>query len=629
MNRPVPDYGPYDAPLLVVGEAGGKHEGAKGRPFVGPTGARVRAMVAEAGLDPERDVRWANVIPMEMSTLPKTVGAMQGVVRRWWSAIDATLAMGQHRGVIVYGRAAAFRLLGLTGILDAHGGVYHVEVGGRRVPCVVSVHPAAVMRTKIEAGWELVTKATQRACRYATGVATFDAQRQLPGWKWCYSGAEIIALWHEAVVRGAPIAIDTEYDRETKRPFIIGMTCDGESVLTVAPTEETVLALRQVMNDANVVKLIHHIPADVTSLSTLGVDVRPPVVNTLTMYATVWPDLPVGLARCALHLFDHWHDWKDMSHGDPQYNAIDVVATWRLYHELLPRMSEFDLWDVWRREVRHVDVLCLAMEARGLMVDGDAQRRAVVANDIEAEKLRAEVNAHVEVIFAKRIGPVAERLAEVIGELDKMTPLLPRLVRDREPAMDARVKELRKLRDQYRGKIERWSKGFDLGNNEHLRWLLYDEDAFKLPVQRKDGRPTANADAIAKLRGLKRVQESPAMARVLTGVKEYQHLKKMKSTFLLWDVAGDRASGAVDGGGCAHPEYRSFGAGTGRLAGGPDTDLGDRKVNPYAYNALNIPEETRHIYIPHREGFEVSLVTVASEVVDDAEDVDEGDVSGV
>jgi hypothetical protein len=52
-------------------------------------------------------------------------------------------------------------------------------------------------------------------------------------------------------------------------------------------------------------------------------------------------------------------------------------------------------------------------------------------------------------------------------------------------------------------------------------------------------------------------------------------------------------------------------------------------VNPYAYNALNIPEETRHIYIPHREGFEVSLVTVASEVVDDAEDVDEGDVSGV
>ena len=625
MNRVVPDFGPYDAPLLIVGEAGGKEEGAKGRPFVGVTGRRVRELIALAGLDPERQ-RYANVIPVEMATLPKTPYAMQAVVRQHWHAIEATLLRGEHKAVLAYGRAALWRLAGRTKITDEHGSVSHVEIGGHQVPMVASIHPAAVMRSKIEAGWTLVRAATDRACRYADGRLVFNGARQLPHQRWCYDAAAIDDIHQTAVTTGQPVAIDTEYDRVTRRPFIIGLSVDGESVVTVMPIDDTIGALRRLLDDNRVTKLMHHAPADLSSLEVLGLTVRPPLVDTLMLYATVFPDLPVGLARVALHLLDHWHEWKGMTHDDPVYNAIDVVATWRAYSILHRLMTEGNLWPVWTREVRHVGVLCMAMEARGLAVDPSAQRQAVEANALTANKLKEEVSGHVDALFARRRLPFEARLVAIEFQLGEIKQ--PRLKRDRDPAIDAIVTALRKERMGCATKIERWSHGFDLGNNDHLRWLLYDVDGFKLPPQRSpEGRPTANADAIARLLALKKVQESPVIRAVLVGVKEYQHLRKMTNTFLLWNEEGDCASAAVDKQGSAHPEYRAFGTGTGRLAGGPDSDLGDRTTNPYAFNALNIPESTRCIYVPHSMAFKVDTAAIAMEIIEN--DTDDWLAAGV
>jgi len=614
MNRAVPDFGPYDAPLLVVGEAGGKHEGARGQPFVGPVGRRVREIITRYGLNADTQVRYANVIPVEMPTLPKTPYAMQAIVRTHWHSIEATLLRGEHRAVIAYGRAALWRLTGRTKITDEHGSVSHIAVGGREIPTVASIHPAAVMRSKIEAGWTLVRAATERACRYACGLE-FDASRQAPRHAHVYNAGPIVLMHEAAVASGCPVAIDTEYNRDTKVPFLIGLSVDGENVCSVVPTGDTIFALRQLLDDPKVTKLLHHAPADVTSLAAIGIAIRPPIVDTLMMYATVFPDLPVGLARCALHLFDHWHEWKGMAHDDPAYNAIDVVATWRLYPILHCEMTRRGLWPVWQREARHVGVLCMAMEARGLAVDPTAQRKAVHENEVAGAKLHMEVSAHVDSIFAKRRLPYEKELGEVTALIE--TIKLPRLRKDRDPEQNRVVSELRKRRDRCKIVIERWSKGFDLGNNDHLRWLLYDADGLKLPVQHKDGRVTANADAIARLLALKRVQESPTTRTVLVGVKEYQHLKKMTNTFLLWDADGP--SQAIDRQGVAHPEYRAFGTGTGRLAGGPDSDLGDRKVNQWSYNALNIPEETRRIYVPHPASFVVDTSAVTTEITDDDE----------
>lgn len=623
MNRAVPDYGPYDAPLLIVGEAGGKEEGAKGRPFVGATGRKVRELIAAAGLDPERQ-RYANVIPVEMPMLPKTPAGMHAVVRAHWHSIEATLLRGNHQAVLAYGRAALWRLSGRTKITDEHGATNHIEIGGRQVPLVTSIHPAAIMRSKIEAGWTLVRAATDRACRYANGSLVYDAYRQQPTHEHCYDETRAMYIRERCNVTGAHIAIDTEFDRVTKVPFIIGVTCDGEHVFSFVPTPESIKGLRYLLNDSKVTKVFHHAPADTIALAKIGINVRPPIMDTLMLYATVFPDLPVGLEHAALHRFDHWHAWKDMTHDDPRYNAIDVVGTWRLYPDLAREAIRHDLWGTIDREVRHVSVLCMAMEARGLAVDPVAQRAAVDANEAECTAIKDEVTREVAAVFAKRRVPFERRLVEVAGTLESIVQ--PRLRKDRDPLVDAQVAALRKERNHCITVVKRWTQGFNLGNNDHLRWLLYDADGFKLPVQKIDGHPTANSDAIARLLALKRVQESPTIKMVLAGVKAYQHAKRMTNTFLLWNE-GDEAvapgpSGAVDRQGFAHPEYRPFGTGTGRLAGGPDTDLGDRTTNPYAYNAMNIPEKTRIIYVPHPATFAVDVGAVATEITDDGLDLE-------
>ena len=606
MNRAVHDTGPYDAPLLVIGEAGGKEEGAKGRPFVGVTGRRVRELIADAGLDPERQVRYANVIPVEMGALPNNPSAMQAIVRAHWNSIDASLLRGEHRAVLLYGRAALWRITGATKITDHCGEVAMIEVGGRMVPCVASIHPASVMRSKIEAGWRLVRAATERACRYASGAIEYDPSRMMPPWAKVYTAGPVILMHEAAVASGWPVAIDTEYDRVSKRPFTIGLSLDGEHVSSVVPLDDTISALRDMLDDARVVKVFHHAPADVAALATLGIDVRPTIYDTLMMYATLYPDLPVGLERVSLHLFDHWHSWKGMAHDDPGYNAIDVAATWRAFVMLSEEMTRAGLWPVYMREVRHVGVLAMAMEARGLAVDRVAQGEAVRANERTCAAIKAEVEGHVAGVFARRLVIPERQLALIEEELP--TIVQPRLKKDRDPVVALRVETMQKARTKLRAVIERWSRGFDLGNNDHLRWLLYDADGFKLPVQRHEGRPTANADAIARLLALKRVQESAVIKSVLAGVKEYQHAMKMTGTFLNpW----------LDWQDIAHPEYRAFGTGTGRMAGGPDSDLGDRQVNAYSYNALNLPEETRLIYVPHRADFAVGAAAVATEVEDD------------
>jgi len=61
-DRAVAPEGSLNARLYLIGEAPGRHEAEKGRPFVGPVGAALRDMMREAGVDVSR-VRFANVIP--------------------------------------------------------------------------------------------------------------------------------------------------------------------------------------------------------------------------------------------------------------------------------------------------------------------------------------------------------------------------------------------------------------------------------------------------------------------------------------------------------------------------------------------------------------------------------------
>lgn len=645
MTRAVPDTGPYDARLLLVGEAGGKNEGQRGEPFVGRTGEALRRGIEHCGLSWDHDVRRANVIPFEMPTLPKTLGGLQAVIRDNWEALTPTLVRGSHKAVLAVGRAALWRLTGRARIKAEAGGVFIVDVGGRMVPLVACIHPASVMRTKLGVEWLLVNKAIERACAYANG-ATFEPDAMFPAWQYV-NDAELDAAMSAANER---FTIDTEFSIETGAPFLIGVSVDGGPVMSVRPTRPVIRVLQHHLSRTDIVKTFHHNNADVGSLSTLNIDVTPPIADTLLAHATCYPDLPLGLSKVTLFHLDGYRDWKDMDHSDPGYNAIDVRATDEVWLRQRNDLSAMGLWDVYEDEVLPASALTMAMEARGMRVDPSEQARMIEHFEQEKTTNEAMVLEKIGGMFAKRRTPLLARVAEIdklIVAHESTTITLETCpvpkhdtytgVRGKKFSSDpdcicasirsrfltlsgGKLKELKTERTKTRNKLASWDRSFDLGNSHDCKWLFYDKDGLGLPPQRnKDGNLTTNSDAVARLLSNTKVNEKPDAVDILRGIKAYQHADKMISTF---------CQPPVDGYGLAHPEYRVFGTGTGRPAGGSDGDLSDKRASEYAFNALNIPKEVRSIFVP-REVLTVPTFHVPNAEVDDEDDetVAEGEES--
>jgi len=136
------------AEWMLVGEAPGAEEDARGEPFVGQAGKLLDNMLAAIGLtrvgSDARSVYIANVLkcrpPGNRNPAPPEVGACDPFLRRQIELVNPKL-------VLVMGRFAAQSLLGSdASIASLRGTAHHIDVGGRRVPVIVTYHPAYLLR---------------------------------------------------------------------------------------------------------------------------------------------------------------------------------------------------------------------------------------------------------------------------------------------------------------------------------------------------------------------------------------------------------------------------------------------------------------------------------------------------
>lgn len=143
-TRTVFGVGPERAAWMIVGEAPGAEEDARGEPFVGQAGRLLDNMLAALGLSRERDVFIANVLkcrpPGNRNPEPEEVRECSPYLRRQVELVSP-------RGILVMGRFAAQTLLGTdASIASLRGRLHQHEVGARRVPVVVTYHPAYLLR---------------------------------------------------------------------------------------------------------------------------------------------------------------------------------------------------------------------------------------------------------------------------------------------------------------------------------------------------------------------------------------------------------------------------------------------------------------------------------------------------
>lgn len=170
MGDPAPDW-------LIVGEAPGEEEDRQGLPFVGRAGQLLDRMLAAMGLSREHQVYIANVIkcrpPQNRNPDPVEIAQCEPYLLR-------QIELLQPRFILALGRFAAHTLLAHSTQPGAEafaklplgklrGQVHEVEIAGRRLPLVVSYHPAYLLRSPGE-----------KAKSWADLCLALDAFRRLP-----------------------------------------------------------------------------------------------------------------------------------------------------------------------------------------------------------------------------------------------------------------------------------------------------------------------------------------------------------------------------------------------------------------------------------------------------------------
>ncbi|MGH6612417.1 MAG: uracil-DNA glycosylase [Burkholderiaceae bacterium] len=140
--------GNSNADWMLIGEAPGAEEDARGEPFVGQAGRLLNNMLATIGLTREGEtpnsVYIANVLkcrpPGNRNPLPEEVDKCEPFLLRQIELIKPAL-------IVVMGRFAAQSLLGTdASIAHLRGRQHQITVAGRRIPVVVTYHPAYLLR---------------------------------------------------------------------------------------------------------------------------------------------------------------------------------------------------------------------------------------------------------------------------------------------------------------------------------------------------------------------------------------------------------------------------------------------------------------------------------------------------
>jgi DNA polymerase len=151
--------GSQTAQWMLIGEAPGAEEDARGEPFVGQAGRLLDNMLTAIGLtrkeeegdaalgnsdDGRQRVYIANVLkcrpPGNRNPEPAEVAQCEPYLQR-------QIALLRPRIIIVMGRFAAQSLLGTdASIASLRGRTHEVAVGDLRVPAIVTYHPAYLLR---------------------------------------------------------------------------------------------------------------------------------------------------------------------------------------------------------------------------------------------------------------------------------------------------------------------------------------------------------------------------------------------------------------------------------------------------------------------------------------------------
>lgn len=147
-QQAVPGSGDQNAEWLLVGEAPGSDEDMAGLPFVGQSGKLLDAMLAALDLKRDKGVYLTNAVkchPEENRTPTSAeVDACNGF-------LNQQIAQIQPKIILALGGSAAYALLGDDAPMHRlRGRVHYRQQDAKKIPVVVTYHPAYLLREPAE-----------------------------------------------------------------------------------------------------------------------------------------------------------------------------------------------------------------------------------------------------------------------------------------------------------------------------------------------------------------------------------------------------------------------------------------------------------------------------------------------
>lgn len=142
-TQPVFGVGARNADLLIVGEAPGANEDARGEPFVGRAGKLLDRMLFAIGLSRQQDVYITNICKFRP---PGNRDPKPGEVAADWPVLERQIDLIQPKLVVAVGCVAAQTLLDTTESLGELRGRPH-GYPRRDLDVLVTYHPAYLLRS--------------------------------------------------------------------------------------------------------------------------------------------------------------------------------------------------------------------------------------------------------------------------------------------------------------------------------------------------------------------------------------------------------------------------------------------------------------------------------------------------
>ena len=146
-ENPVFGEGPLDAGLAIVGEAPGRQEAERGRPFVGQAGKLLDGLLEAAGVD-RSEVYTTNTVKIRPTTEnngrlrnrpPRAAEVREGV-----EILLSELEIVAPRALVLLGNTPAKALISRSFTMGSGRGTWYASTPG--IPALATYHPAYLLR---------------------------------------------------------------------------------------------------------------------------------------------------------------------------------------------------------------------------------------------------------------------------------------------------------------------------------------------------------------------------------------------------------------------------------------------------------------------------------------------------